>query len=253
MSLGPFPTSTAIGAFLLAFPALFSIVNPLGSALIFCDLTADRSHAERVALSRAIAFNASLVLIGSLWFGAGILNFFGVSLGAVRVGGGIVVAITAWRVLMPAGVSATSPDPSTQTPDGTSTFFPLTMPITTGPGSIAVAIALASEKPFGGPGSFPFFAGLTMAAIANAVLVFFLYTSADWVLLRLGNGGARVVTRLSAFLLLCIGVQIASTGAEDLWASWPSHPVQATGAQHGPLAPNGSSGAISPPPPRQPA
>jgi multiple antibiotic resistance protein len=223
MPFGPFPTSTAIGAFLLGFPALFSIVNPIGSSLIFYNLTSDRSHEERVALSRSVAVNASMVLIGSLWFGSYILNIFGVSLGAVRIGGGLVVAVTAWRLLMQEEDASVMPEDGNHpagVPVGATAFFPLTIPITTGPGSIAVAITLASERPFGGPGTLSFFAGLTVAALANALLVFFLYTSADWVLRRLGEAGSRVATRLSAFLLLCIGVQIVSTGTEGLWQSW---------------------------------
>jgi multiple antibiotic resistance protein len=96
-----------------------------------------------------------------------------------------------------------SPDPGKDI-----VFFPLTMPFTTGPGSISVAIALASERPAEGEGTLTFFAGLTLAAITIAAVVWAVYAFADRVLRRFGEGGIRVVGRLSAFLLLCIGVQI---------------------------------------------
>jgi multiple antibiotic resistance protein len=108
-------------------------------------------------------------------------------------------------------------------PLGKIAFFPLTMPITTGPGSIAVAIALASERPQSGEGTISFFAGLTLAAFATAATVWLSYVFADRLFRRLGEAGADVVGRLSAFLLLCIGVQIMGTGAESLLGPWLIH------------------------------
>ncbi len=228
MHFEPLPISSVIGAFLIGFPALFSIVNPLGSALIFYNMTTDRTHAQRLVLARKVAINAALVLLGSLWLGSYVLNIFGVSLGALRVGGGLVVAATAWGLLM-------QPDPAVDqdkvdaeraaTRDGIA-FFPLTIPITTGPGSIAVAIALASERPPAGEGIWTFFSGLTLAALANAALVWVFYVFAELILVRLGQTGARTVSRLSAFLLLCIGVQIITSGAENLLTPWLEHSIR---------------------------
>ena len=86
-------------SFLLALSALFSIVNPLGSALIFSQVTADRSHAERLNIARRIGFYSALVMLGALWGGAYILAFFGVSLAALRIAGGVFVATLAWSLL----------------------------------------------------------------------------------------------------------------------------------------------------------
>lgn len=224
MHFEPLPLHSVIGAFLIGFPALFSIVNPVGSSLIFYEFTANRSHHERVGMARAVAINASLVLMGSLWLGSYVLNVFGVSLGALRVGGGLVVAVTAWHLLMPKESAAPEndgKDSDTMSAKGGITFFPLTMPLTTGPGTIAVAIALASERPLANEeGTISFFIGLTLAALANAILVFIAYVFADRVLLKLGDSGVRVVTQLMAFLLLCIGVQIISSGSEGLLGTW---------------------------------
>ncbi len=223
MRFEPLPISSLIGAFLIAFPALFSIINPVGSALIFYNMTAERTHRERVAMAGRVAVNAALILLGSLWLGSYVLNVFGVSLGALRVAGGLVVATTAWRLLMQPDAEPSPPEDESAEPrpprDGI-TFFPLTMPITTGPGSIAVAIALASERPASGDGTLSFFAGLTLAGLANAACVWVFYVFADAILARLGEAGARTVSRLSAFLLLCIGVQITSTGFEGLVSPW---------------------------------
>jgi multiple antibiotic resistance protein len=223
MDFGPLPVGSVLGAFLLGFPALFSIVNPIGACLTFYNVTLDRSHAERTLLARQIALYSLIILLGSLWLGGYVLNFFGVSLGALRVGGGLVVAIRAWGLLM---APETHEDrkqndaaPAAVGGDDVA-FFPLTMPFTTGPGSISVAIALASERPGHGANVLPFFGGVALAAVAISATVWVLYTFADRVLSRVGAAGARVFTRLAAFLLLCIGVQIVSNGAESLLGPW---------------------------------
>jgi multiple antibiotic resistance protein len=225
MVFDPFPLGTVLGAFLLGFPALFSIVNPLGGAMIFYNVTADRSHDERVFLARSIGLYSLAVLLVSLWLGSYILTFFGVSIGALRVGGGFVVAVTAWELLMApeAQQSRKQNDAAGTAGKGEVAFFPLTMPLTTGPGSISVAIALASERPSEASGVWPFFGGVTLAAVAVALLIWSLYAAADRVLRLIGEAGARVVSRMTAFLLLCIGVQIISTGAQSLFGPWLSH------------------------------
>jgi multiple antibiotic resistance protein len=97
-------------------------------------------------------------------------------------------------------------------------FFPLTMPFTTGPGTISVAIALSANQPTNTLDLVPFFAGLSGAAIAVAVTIGLCYAAADRVVDLLGKRGSRVVTRMSAFLLLCIGVQIFLTGFQEALA-----------------------------------
>jgi multiple antibiotic resistance protein len=219
MSFSPHPVSSIVGAFLLAFPALFSIVNPVGSALIFNQVTEGRSPAERVMLAQRIALYSMLILLGSLWLGGYILNFFGISLAALRVAGGLVVAIQAWGLLMAPKEhedrKTTDASPARHTLDDVA-FFPLTMPLTTGPGSISVAIALSSQRPANDVGVPSFFGGLSLAAVSIAALVWVSYRGSDRILALLGNGGARVLSRLVAFLLLCIGVQIVSTGIESM-------------------------------------
>ena len=217
--------ATAIGAFLLAFPALFSIVNPIGGALIFREVAGDRSHAERARLAGRIGIYSFCVLLVSAWAGSYVLNFFGITLGALRIAGGIVVAFAAWRLLMaPEAEQARkqrAADPGERTED--IAFFPLTMPLTTGPGTISVAIALASVRPESGTGTLRFFLGVTLAALAMAVLIWIAYREADRLVDLLGATGARIFSRIAAFLLLCIGVQIVWTGVENLLAPLLGH------------------------------
>lgn len=217
MNSGLFGPVAIPGAFLLAFSALFSVVNPPGMALIFAQVTAERSRAERMRIARRVALYSLLVLLCSLWAGSYVLHFFGVSLGALRIGGGIVVASAAWRLLFQA--EEHHADRAEQAVPGLGvddpSFFPLTIPVTTGPGTIAVAIALASERPTR-EGPLEFFIGLSLAAVAVALTIWVADRFADQLTSVLGQTGARILSRLVAFLLLCIGVQIASTGVLEL-------------------------------------
>ena len=213
------------GAFLLAFPALFSIVNPIGAALVFAEVTAGRSQAERAILARRVGIYGFLILFVSLWVGSALLHFFGITLGALRIGGGLVVAVRAWGLLQAPEVHEARKEQQASQEGRTAAaydvadtaFFPLTMPFTVGPGSIAVAIALSAERPQGSVTSVLYFAtGVTLAAALVCVTVWIAYLSAERLVRLLGQSGARIVTRLVALILLCIGVQIVASGVQDI-------------------------------------
>ena len=225
---------SAIREFLLAFSALFSVVNPLSGALIFAQVAGAYSHAERVVLARRIGLYAALVMLGALWAGTPILNFFGVTLGALRIAGGLVVMSGAWtRLNQPearearkqAQASGTDdrPPPSTASAREPAAaalsevaFFPLTLPFTTGPGTIAVAITLGANRPSVMADRLGFYVGVSLAAVGVAAVVALIYGSADRVVALIGPARARVVGRLFAFLLLCVGTQILINGVRDV-------------------------------------
>ena len=200
--------------FLLAFPALFSIVNPISGAFIFREATADRSHEERVALARRVALYSLLVMAVALSVGSYVLAFFGVSLAALRIAGGLVLALFAWGLLDAPERRETrkQDEASGATAAEDVAFFPLTLPFTTGPGTIAVSVALGAGHPSVGLDLVAFLLGTGAAALLMAATIFAFYSQADRLEAFLGPNGSRTVTRLSAFLLLCIGVQILITG-----------------------------------------
>jgi multiple antibiotic resistance protein len=206
-------------AFLLAFPALFSIVNPFGGAIIFNEVTAAQTHLERVALARRVAVYSTLVMLGSLWAGSTILSFFGITLDALRIAGGLVVAVKAYEMLSAPEAPVERKQAEAAPVERASgdlagyAFFPLTLPFTTGPGTIAVAVSLGTERPDGVAGTLVFFTGASLAVLAMAVLIWLSYTTADRLAAILGTAGRQVVSRIAAFLLLGIGVQIILSGA----------------------------------------
>jgi multiple antibiotic resistance protein len=204
-------------AFLLAFPALFSIVNPVGGALIFREATGDRSPQERAWIAGRVGIYSTLVMLGALWVGTYALSFFGITLAALRIAGGLVIAVKAWELL--SGPEHKTPPPAAQTeaPAGDASaiaFFPLTMPLTTGPGTISVAIAFASERPQGVLALGGFFLGASLAALVLAVVIWGMYRSADRLIGFLGPTGVATLSRLIAFVLLCIGTQITIDGVQ---------------------------------------
>ena len=208
----------AVNAFLTAFPAFVSIINPVSSALIFHAVTLDRSGEERRALARQVGFFSFLVLMTALWTGSYVLAFFGVSLAALRVAGGLVVALSAWDLLHTPERREQRKQAQAAPAEGASTiaFYPLTMPLTAGPGTISVAVALGANRPPFGPDLLTFFAGVSAAAALAALSVWGAFAFASVVESRLNPNALRTVTRLFAFLLLCIGVQILIHGVEDV-------------------------------------
>jgi multiple antibiotic resistance protein len=205
-----------VTAFLLVYAGLFPIVNPIGGAPIFLGLTRHCSEDERNALALRVTINSFFLLVGSLLAGSYILDFFGISLPIVRVAGGLVVAATGWNLLQAGDQDDARSDHKPVTP--TDAFYPLTMPITVGPGSIAVAITLGSQRPK--LANIPYIALVGGAAIAGlvaiAATIYVCYRFAEGIVGALGEKGANVVVRLSAFILLCIGIEIIWNGYSAL-------------------------------------
>jgi multiple antibiotic resistance protein len=216
--------AAATKSLLLVVSALFPIVDPLGGAPIFLVLTREYSPETRMVLSRQIAIDSFFLMIGSYFIGTHILSFFGISLPVVQVGGGLIVISTGWAMLKqksddePAATHRTvdSQDPLRQA------FYPLTMPLTVGPGSISVAITLgANAAHYHGIS----FLAVAIAAIVGSILVaisvFLCYGFSDRLARVLGPTAMSVIMQLASFLLVCIGVQILWNGVRALLASVP--------------------------------
>lgn len=203
---------------LLIVSALFPIVNPIGGSPVFLLLTQDYSRASRKLLARRVAMNSFILLIVSVLVGTHILTFFGISLPVVQVGGGLVVVSTGWAMLTRSDqVDRGQVHQSvTQQDVLRNAFYPLTLPLTVGPGSISIAITLGANEPrhLGGNVMAIFSAAIGAALIA--LTIYICYGYADRLAAAVGPSGMNVILRLSSFLLVCIGVQIFWNGLSAL-------------------------------------
>lgn len=204
--------NSALQTFLLSLPALFSIVNPVGGAMMFNQMTRGRSTSERRVLARRVAIYSAVVMLVSLWVGSQVLQFFGISLPALRIAGGLVVLSSAWSLLQSPDSLEGRDQATVSSRQDDIAFFPLTMPLTTGPGTMSVAVALASSTPAQAGDRALAIGGASAAAVVVALSIWFFYALADRISALLGPSMANVVSRLAAFVLLCIGVQIMLAG-----------------------------------------
>ena len=212
--------SSLISEILFGFTGLISIINPIAIAFVFLDRTDSLTDAERAALAKRVSINAFFVLLVVFFVGTPILHFFGISMEALRIGGGLAVAVSAWNMLNAperqpneAAVKPVDPDNAMS-----KAFFPLTVPLTTGPGTMATAIALNANRSHK-------LSEFVMSSIASVTIsflvmlaVWFTYNHAATLGRYLGKEGTKVALRVSAFLLLCIGVQIILTGLSEFLA-----------------------------------
>ena len=211
----------SLKSILLIVSALFPLVNPIGGSPIFLLLTEEYSRAERKLLARSVAMNSFVLLIVSVLVGTHILTFFGISLPVVQVGGGLIVVSTGWGML-------TRSDPEAGADRGRmhqnvdpqeifkKAFYPLTLPLTVGPGSISVAITLGANEPRHLGANVLAILSAAIGSLLIAASVYVCYAYADRLAAALGRNGMNVILRLSAFLLVCIGVQILWNGLSAL-------------------------------------
>ncbi len=212
--------------FLLGFSALLPLVNPLASALVFLGLVGIapphvyRSLARRIAVNTIIFF-AAIELIGSA-----LLGFFGISLPIMQVSGGIVLAAMGWSLLnekscapSPEKTQAASPaeTPSEIDKLAEKAFYPLTFPVTAGPASIVVMLTLSAHASQGDlTAKVLSHVGLFIAAVLLSALVYLCYAYAPAITRSIAPSTAHGIMRVIAFILLCIGVQIAWNGFSQL-------------------------------------
>lgn len=210
----------AAKSILLIVSALFPIVNPLGGSPIFLALTEHYPAAARRALSRKIAMNSFFLIVGSYLIGTHILRFFGISLPVVQVGGGLVVIATGWAMLHQHNWGHEGAHQEDIAGDiERRAFYPLTLPLTVGPGTISVAITLGANAPTAATGDWRGIVAALVGAALIALSVFLCYGFADRLARALGPAAMSVILRLSSFLLVCIGVQILWNGASALLKS----------------------------------
>ena len=207
--------STAIALVTLVFATLVSIINPPSSVPIFLAMTAGCSTALRRTLAWRISLNVFVILVVSMFIGSHILSFFGLSLPIVQLGGGLLITSIGWRLLnqgelLPAATAGTP----TWAPEelASRAFYPLTLPLTVGPGSISVALTLGANTPRAGVVGWFLSLWMAVGVALICLSIYLCYRYAETIARVLGRTGTSVFLRLSAFISLCIGVQITWNG-----------------------------------------
>lgn len=210
-----------IGAVVIAFGALVPLVNPPGVAPIFLSMTRGVSDVARTTMASRIARTSFVLLLGAMLVGSYVLMLFGLSLAVVKIAGGLLVIATAWHLVSAeqspdSAIAATSPVTSI---DGTdSTFYPLTFPLTVGPGSICVAVTLGVGIRSRDVPPISAVLGCTIGIVLVSAAIYLSYRFASRLVRALGGTGTVIVMRLSAFILLAVGVQILCDGLVERFA-----------------------------------
>ena len=214
-------------AFLLSFSALLPLINPLGSALVFLSLVGNAPPEVYRSLARRVAVN-NIIFLGTIELaGAAILNFFGISLPIVEVAGGIVIAVMGWNVLNETDSGADTRRKQEECEEGEEEaklldlkqkiFYPFTFPITSGPGTLVTMLTLSAHvSSHTLSANLLGHGGLFLAVVILSLLVYFFYAYAPRITRKISPSTAHGILRVIAFILLCIGVQIAWNGFSEL-------------------------------------
>jgi multiple antibiotic resistance protein len=203
----------------LVVGALFPIVNPIGNTPIFLSLTRGLSDHARATLARMIAVNGLILILVSIFIGTHILAFFGISLPVVQVGGGLIVVSTGWALLRQSGDGsdeARDPKECDEFNYSRRAFYPLTLPLTVGPGTISVAIAVGANRREGSEWHWSLIAGMLLGSALVAISIYLSYRFAERIGRTVGESAMDVIIRISSFILVCIGVQILWNGLSAL-------------------------------------
>ncbi len=216
----PHALSDLIKYTLLVVGALFPIVDPIGNTPIFLSLTQGLSSHGRAVLARMIALNGLVLILISIFIGTHILAFFGISLPVVQVGGGLIVMSTGWALLHQPSDDESGEKSGcrgcSEADYARQAFYPLTLPLTVGPGTISVAIAVGADRAEGMEWRWPLIGGMVLGSCLIAASIYLSYRFAERIGRTLGDSAMNVVIRLSSFILVCIGVQITWNGVRTL-------------------------------------
>jgi multiple antibiotic resistance protein len=205
----------------VGFVALIPPVNPVGTAVIVDPMLHGLDRASRKAAALRIALNCLAICTGSLLLGGALLRAFGISLPVVQLAGGILICRMGWQLLS-SGEGQKEGQPASRSNEpgsvGRLLFYPLAFPMTTGAGTISVLLTLSAHAQTERTWSASLLDGgaLFAAIVLMCVVIYLSYAFTPALLRRLGPSGEEVLNRLGAFLVFCVGIQIAVGGIERL-------------------------------------
>lgn len=211
--------------FISSFVALFPVINPIGSGFIVNGFLSGLDDDQRKSFAKKIVRNALLIGLGSLIAGHLILLLFGLAVPVIQVGGGIIICKTGLEWLSTDSVTANvdSDDNDTKKINLANIekklFYPISFPISIGPGTISVIFTLMATATVKGNWLNTGINYLIIAlAIALLCAILYLFLSqGNRVIKKLGNSGSLIINKLVAFITFCIGIQIIVTGISKIF------------------------------------
>jgi multiple antibiotic resistance protein len=210
---------TLISAFITLCITLIPVTNPIGMAPIFLSFTESLSRKQRHRYAIKVAILAFLFLGGILVVGPFVMKFFGIKIEFIKISGGLLLTITGWQMLTNSKQESANTDKIKAIRAlRKSAFFPLAFPVTVGSGSIAIVTALAtsySQELFSVTAIFSYSGGLSAIAL-DMFLVAICYGYSEEIFSVLGETGTEVITRISAFILVAIGIQVVWGGLQPI-------------------------------------
>jgi multiple antibiotic resistance protein len=207
----------------IGFLSLFPVVNPIGSAFIVDPLLGGLDFTERKKVAKKVALYCLAICTISALIGSWILKLFGISIPIVQLAGGLMICRMGWQLLT--SDDQVKGEKETARPDrrpgdiDNILFYPISFPMTTGAGTISVILTLSAHEDKDLLEHVLNLGALFLAIIAICLLIYICYANTARLIHRLGPRGEQIVNRLSAFLVLCIGMQIAWAGIKALLKS----------------------------------
>lgn len=206
------------------YMAMFHVMNPIGSGILFTNLTVYADHKTRRKLSKKIAINSFFVMLVVLVLGAFLLRLFGITVPVVQICGGFLIVYMGWNAMVTeAPVVQQSQKDAAGVAENMLTdytrqqFYPFTFPFTVGPGSIAIMLTVSAETVTSASGA-PFmeYGAALIALLMLAGTIYVCYAYADYLLVKLSLDLRKVIMKILSFVLLCIGGQIVVNGVAAL-------------------------------------
>ena len=203
---------------------MFPVVNPLGSAFMVSPYFATLSKQEKKKAVKRITLYAFCICTVSLFVGHWILQLFGLSIPVIQLAGGIMICKMGWEFLSSDKKSdeVSEEQSKAQQMDGYTNilgklFYPITFPVTTGAGTISVLFTLSAHVARTNVTEYFINTGaILLAIVVMCVLIYVCYLNAKTIIGYLGSNGEMIINRISAFLIFCVGLQIAITGILSL-------------------------------------
>jgi multiple antibiotic resistance protein len=203
--------------FAVVFVALFVITNPLGNLGVFVSITKGDSPSYK----KQQALKASIYSFGLLFIffvgGKYILQFFGITIDGIQIGGGLIIAKIGFSLMAGKNNHTTNHNESKEAEDKEDvSFCPLAMPMVAGPGGLAVVLTAANKTQL----DLADYVSVTAAIAAACLVIWICFRESEWVAKLIGKNGMAAITKIMGFILICISIQMIITGTGGVLVSW---------------------------------